>query len=564
MEQYFRQEPETLRAMIAATVDVKEKVRLLKYLDVSLRVTDPTEALKVSHCAVRLAKSTSDQWLIASSVLQLGDCYRDQYKYRSALRYFNYVEKLIGNLPKDRLFRASLYRSFGLLYRNQGSHHEALDYFNRSLDIAREEKDGYMTAELLPCMSYIFSLLGDSAASIKILEESLLFFESTNDNDNCALVLNAMGDVCLGLNDSERALHYYSEACRLVIGTGHKIGEAVATSNMATAQLQLGNIDEFMRLNGIARETFEQLNMPLYIGYILYESGRSDMNMRDYVQALRHMSEALGLYKEANSPREIATCLSGIAEAHLHRNDLDKSLAILAEALPIAEQVGDKKLVGAIYELHSLAYERKGELKLALHYYKRSVQIDKEVQSYEAIQGVANWDMRIKIERAEKEREIYRLKSAQLEAEMEHKKKELIAMALHLTQKNEFVASLRRQIGAFGKSASHCKTELVKEIIPKINENLNADGEWDIFERQFHQVHPDFIAILSRHYPALSPTELKVCALMKTNLTTKQIASILCTSLRTVEGHRQYIRRKLGLSRTDNLYTHLASIGSIT
>ena len=58
----------------------------------------------------------------------------------------------------------------------------------------------------------------------------------------------------------------------------------------------------------------------------------------------------------------------------------------------------------------------------------------------------------------------------------------------------------------------------------------------------------------------MTPTELKVCALMRTQLNTKQIASLLSTSQRTVEGHRRFIRRKLELGRDENLQTFLAAL----
>jgi DNA-binding CsgD family transcriptional regulator len=78
---------------------------------------------------------------------------------------------------------------------------------------------------------------------------------------------------------------------------------------------------------------------------------------------------------------------------------------------------------------------------------------------------------------------------------------------------------------------------------------LRSEQDWQTFERHFHQLHQGFIQRLAERHPALTPTELKICSLLKTNCSTKEIAAILCISRHTVDGHRVSIRRKLANSK---------------
>ena len=66
--------------------------------------------------------------------------------------------------------------------------------------------------------------------------------------------------------------------------------------------------------------------------------------------------------------------------------------------------------------------------------------------------------------------------------------------------------------------------------------------------------------MLSQRYPNLTPGELKVCALLKVNLSNKEIANLLSVSIRNVESHRYWIRKKMGLSSDVNLSVYLAGM----
>ena len=97
-------------------------------------------------------------------------------------------------------------------------------------------------------------------------------------------------------------------------------------------------------------------------------------------------------------------------------------------------------------------------------------------------------------------------------------------------------------------------------LLSGIDSSIDMQESWELFEQQFRLVHADFTERLAAACPDLSPTELKVCALVKIGLTTKEAARILNIEPRSVETYRGRIRKKLGLGIRDNLQMYLTGM----
>ena len=95
-----------------------------------------------------------------------------------------------------------------------------------------------------------------------------------------------------------------------------------------------------------------------------------------------------------------------------------------------------------------------------------------------------------------------------------------------------------------------------QEIVKAIDKYL-SDDDWDTFETNFDRAHQDFFNRLKIQFPDLTPGDIKLCAYLKMNLSSKEIAHLLNISIRSVEVHRYRIRKKLRLHSSDNLVEYL-------
>ena len=80
------------------------------------------------------------------------------------------------------------------------------------------------------------------------------------------------------------------------------------------------------------------------------------------------------------------------------------------------------------------------------------------------------------------------------------------------------------------------------------------------FESQFTEVYPDFFKSLVLRYGKLSQNDLRLCAYIKMNQTTNQIAQITGVSIRTVETQRYRLGKKLKLAESEDLNSTIISI----
>lgn len=163
---------------------------------------------------------------------------------------------------------------------------------------------------------------------------------------------------------------------------------------------------------------------------------------------------------------------------------------------------------------------------------------------------------------AEKEHtqnEIIRLQNEKLTDEINFKNQELASFTYHLVSKNELIQGINDEITKLEKKYPDHKNLLkdLRNIHRLAEQNINADQDWEKFISNFDQVHSEFFKRLTETYPDLSPSDYKLCTYLRMNLTSKEIASIMNISLRSVETNRYRLRKKMQLDTDTNLVQFL-------
>ncbi len=150
--------------------------------------------------------------------------------------------------------------------------------------------------------------------------------------------------------------------------------------------------------------------------------------------------------------------------------------------------------------------------------------------------------------------EIMRLKNEQLQSEIEFKTQELTSSAMHLIQKNKLLQDVKNSLTNLSNDEKNKTLQSqLNRLVKSIDRDLEGGDEWTRFSENFDQVHGNFITRLKEKFPNLTPQEIKFSAYIRMNLNTKEIANLLGISVRGVEIGRYRVRKKLGLSRQDNL-----------
>lgn len=159
------------------------------------------------------------------------------------------------------------------------------------------------------------------------------------------------------------------------------------------------------------------------------------------------------------------------------------------------------------------------------------------------------------------EKKLISLKNIQLLQELENKNRELANAAMNIVYKNEMLNNLHHELtnlnDSNGNKLSH---EQLRKVNKLIDEAHSDDRDWDLFEKSFNEAHENFFKKLKSEYPELVPNDLKLCAYLRLNMSSKEIASLLNISTRGVEIRRYRLRKKLNLPTSKNLTEFLLEL----
>jgi FixJ family two-component response regulator len=159
----------------------------------------------------------------------------------------------------------------------------------------------------------------------------------------------------------------------------------------------------------------------------------------------------------------------------------------------------------------------------------------------------------------EQELKLAKLKEQELLCELEYKTKSLTTYALSMVQKNEMLREVKENVELLLKKPDN-QSEHAKKLTRTIEFELTLDKDWDEFKMYFQEVQTDFFPRLKERFPDLTAADLKLCALVKLNLSMKQTAAVLRISPDSVKVARHRLKKKFNLPTVENLNSFVMSL----
>ena len=152
------------------------------------------------------------------------------------------------------------------------------------------------------------------------------------------------------------------------------------------------------------------------------------------------------------------------------------------------------------------------------------------------------------------EKEMERLRNETLRLEMIHKEKELANSTMLLIKKNNILNKLQADLRTVNASLGNdVAKNSINSLIKRIDKEIDNEKQWQVFNMHIEQVYDDLFKKLKESYPELTPRELSLCAYLRMNISSKEIATLMNISARGVEISRYRVRKKLRLDREANL-----------
>jgi len=135
-----------------------------------------------------------------------------------------------------------------------------------------------------------------------------------------------------------------------------------------------------------------------------------------------------------------------------------------------------------------------------------------------------------------------------MDKELKFRQNEMTTMAMNIIHKNEFLNDLKKEIVTIkGKMKDPESRQNLNKLTLMISQNISIDRDREKFQLHVDEQNTRFLQLLSLNFPAMTENEKRLATLLRLNLSSKEIASILNISPKSVEMNRYRLRKKLGV-----------------
>jgi tetratricopeptide (TPR) repeat protein len=531
----------------------------------------------------------------------------NQYLYKDPIKGKPYLDSAIPiiNRLNNKYLKSKLLLQSGLYYQSLGNSKRALQKFNQAKILYKELGDKGNLVSVHNNIGIAFKNLGQTAAALESYLTAIKISESLGDSEQeRAPNLMNIGMLYSKLGNLEVSNEYYKKVEAICLEHNLEYGLAITRSNRATNLAKVDKFQEALDLYLGAMLYFERTHRKSAIGEQLNLIGTVYLKMDSLKKAKRYFLQALDLNNDIEQKSQSGISYRNLGDVSFKERDYKSALQNYENSLAIAKQLSNNIEIVDDYLKISNTYEKLGNISKAYEYRKiYSVMYD-SIFSRENNQKISALELRYKSEKSEQEialqkKEIAlleeqrrtanlqriglivgllttialfglvyygirqkmkrnRLERERVQAELTFKKKELTTHALHLAKKNEVLEGLKQKAAELKKTEGGGKA--YQELIRTINFDQQDDKVWENFTRYFEAVHKDFEKDAVSRYPDISKNELRLMALIKMNLSSKEIANILNISSDGVKKARQRLRKKMNLSPEDSLETTVMAI----
>ncbi len=529
--------------------------RLLEITD-KLKHTDPDNAIILASHALKMADSLNLEDQRLKAMIDLGTIQAFKTQFAPALE-LAFKAQEIAQKRNDKWSLAKTGLIIGMIKIYQGDYTGGYESFFSSLRLFEEIHDQEGIINSLNGIGNVLFHQGNRDKAFEYYIDALDRARKINDTIQIGNVINNIGLILNENGEYQKAIGYYEEAVAINVRKGLKIRIATNYINLAACYVHLNNDNAFQENYNNAVQIYSEMESwhNLAMCYLI---------MADYCTINNYPAERLSYIRKAYETasryklRDISYLASGyMHDFYLSSRNIDSAYkysiisGIEKDSLNFAKSSARLTLLEMEYN-----YDKKQE----------EAKLEQQRKDFTKILFIIIAISGLLISILFLSRQITKTKNIRLEKkrlsdEVEHKNKELTLNVMNLIKKNELIVDLSNSLKQLQQNVSDEKTK--EEILRLVNSlHRNASKEiWEEFELRFRQVHNSYYEKLLERFPDLTPNELKLCALLRLNLSTKEICELSGQRPSSLDVARYRLRKKLGLGNSQiNLVTFLSQV----
>ncbi len=418
----------------------------------------------------------------------------------------------------------------------------------------------YVYSVLLTSKGSILFELGDYEKSIESYTQALTLYGNPKFAEIKAYVANELAIILCKQNKYEEAIIHLNQSIEY-FRKNSPLSHILVTylSNLAEATLNAGRIIEAQKYYTEALDLSNRLNFPLQVAIINKEIANIYINQGQYKIAVEGLLKATEIAQNIHEVGIIIKCFRLLGVCYM-RSDTATAYNYFMKSLLLAEEHNNKDELHNIYKEISTYYKIQGDIPQAFVYYEKHVKLREELFSAEADRKLRNLLVLYEVAEYKNKLEATTSKIKQLELELEVRTRELSAMVISIMEKQELIRLLEKGLLDILEKKPSQRDAEIRAFIRNLHKIGEAKNDWEQINNMFLEVHKDYVSSIMKLAPDITPTELRTCVLVRLSMSTKQIAEILKLSQRSVENHRNHVRKKLGIGKETNLTSFLMNV----
>ena len=504
------------------------------------------KALEYSQRALTISRSLNDTLEIASNLSNIGVSYKMTGLYGEAIEAFNQtleLDKMMGSQSD----MATDYNNIGMVYRAWKNYDKAIEFFNKALEIDEKLGNRHKLSIRLSNIAQVYLAWGKTAESIEYLNSALAIDREMNATQKIAIRLQGLGLAFISLNNYPKAIEYFDEALTTFRMLNVEYQVAIILENMGDTYEKMNDFSNAGKCYTESLAIARKINLKPTISdaakslYLLNKKHKNYKDALEYFETYKVAEDSV--FSEA-SARQINEF-----EIRYETGKKENENRLLTKDILIKER-NQRFLLTLIIALIILS----GSLFYAFSLKRKSLQQSRILYEKEAELN------RLKIDQIEKQNHHLQevlfaeeeIKKLQLQS-IEQKNHELTSATLLIANKNEVFENLRKMAEQVRINGSQDENEKIKEIIREINRQTDVENQWEQFRVHFESIHKSFFVKLREANSGFTQTDLQLCAYIKLNMGTKEIARLMNITPESVNTHRYRLRKKITLKTEETL-----------
>ncbi len=535
--------------------------------------------------SIDLYRELNDSRMVGAILTNMAMIYYDQGEYVKALLLTEESLKKSSEAD-DREGIAITLQLLGNIHHFMGNYDEAQKYLIQSLENLDKNKNKLRYADGLVYLASNYQARNKSRKALINLKEASEIYKAKNDSFYLTQAMNNIGFIYYKMDKYDSAIYFLNKAIPLASITGNNAMMILALNNLGLVNKALLHYDKAGSYFDSALNLAYRYNDQLRIAMISRNIGDLSAARNQYQKAIALYDSAINVGSRIQSKSSLKSSYLSMSEAWGALGNYKKSLAYFKQYEAMKDSIFNEDKTRKIEEMEARYEKAKHEKEIAIQ--KSEIEIlskDVELQTIRQrilIGGlilslllgfyfILHFRKRMKrnrlIREQEKLLEEQKLKNIELQRdnyqkELEIKKNELTSHALQIVQKNELLKDLKNSISVMEDNAATEDRTEYRRLKFMINGSAQTDREWENFNRHFEKVHQGFLTMLKTEYPVLTSNDLRLSAMLKLNLSSKEVAAIMNISPESVKKARYRLRKKLELPEETDLHAFMMNIGN--